>query len=150
MFHHGQVGDRVTAGDIYAIVPENTLMEHKVLVPPGARGNITWIAPQGDYTIADEVIEIEFAGQKKVHPYMRSPGSCRQTQLQRSLPAVCAMAARAAHRPMRWLGPHSSCCGGILAHSRVCVAEVSATAVFRQVVQLKLSRRLTRRCRGTP
>ena len=56
----------MTAGDIYAIVPENTLMEHKVLVPPGARGNISWIAPAGEYTIADEVIEIEFAGQKKV------------------------------------------------------------------------------------
>jgi V-type H+-transporting ATPase subunit A len=56
----------VTAGDIYATVPENTLMDHKVLVPPGARGNISWIAPAGEYTIADEVIEIEFAGQKKV------------------------------------------------------------------------------------
>lgn len=41
-------------------------MDHKVLVPPGARGNISWIAPAGEYTIADEVIEIEFAGQKKV------------------------------------------------------------------------------------
>ena len=60
-----QVGDRVTAGDIYAIVPENTLMTHKVMVPPGARGNITWIADKGQYDIAEDVIEIEFGGQKK-------------------------------------------------------------------------------------
>ena len=56
----------MTAGDIYATVPENTLMEHKVLVPPGARGNITWMAPPGEYSIAEDVIEIEFAGKKKV------------------------------------------------------------------------------------
>ncbi len=60
-----QVGDRVTAGDIYAIVPENTLMTHKVMVPPGARGNITWMADKGQYDISEDVIEIEFAGQKK-------------------------------------------------------------------------------------
>ena len=59
------MGDRVTAGDIYAIVPENTLMTHKVMVPPGARGNITWIADKGQYDISEDVIEIEFAGQKK-------------------------------------------------------------------------------------
>mmetsp|Transcript_3883 Transcript_3883/g.11248 ORF Transcript_3883/g.11248 Transcript_3883/m.11248 type:complete len:614 (+) Transcript_3883:142-1983(+) len=60
-----KVGDRVTAGDIYAIVPENSLMTHKVMVPPGARGNITWMADQGQYDISEDVIEIEFAGQKK-------------------------------------------------------------------------------------
>ena len=57
-----QVGSKISGGDIYAIVPENTLMEHKVMLPPNARGTITYIAPNGNYTITDKVIEIEFQG----------------------------------------------------------------------------------------
>ena len=68
-----QVGDRVTTGDIYAKVPENTLIEHRICVPIGARGNVTWVAPQGEYNINDEVIEIEFGGEKKVR--MRPSGT---------------------------------------------------------------------------
>jgi V-type H+-transporting ATPase subunit A len=30
------------------------------MLPPGARGTISYIAPAGEYTINDEVIEIEF------------------------------------------------------------------------------------------
>jgi ATPsynthase alpha/beta subunit N-term extension len=55
-----QVGDRITAGDIYGTVAENSLMEHRVMLPPGARGSITYIAPPGQYSVTDEVIEIEF------------------------------------------------------------------------------------------
>lgn len=56
----------MTTGDIYATVPENTLIEHKIMVPIGARGNVTWMAPKGNYDINEEVIEIEFGGEKKV------------------------------------------------------------------------------------
>ncbi len=45
---------------------ENSLLEHRVMVPPGARGNVTFIAPQGEYTLTDKVLELEFAGVKKV------------------------------------------------------------------------------------
>lgn len=30
------------------------------MLPPGARGTISYIAPAGEYTVEDEVIEIEF------------------------------------------------------------------------------------------
>eukprot|EP00798_Chlamydomonas_sp_ICE-L_P030939 gene30941-35996_t len=59
-----KVGDRITAGDIYGLVHENTLMEHRVMLPPGARGNISYIAPHGDYNIEEEVIEVDFQGTK--------------------------------------------------------------------------------------
>lgn len=36
------------------------------MLPPGARGNITYIAPAGQYGINEEVIEVEFQGTKKV------------------------------------------------------------------------------------
>jgi hypothetical protein len=61
-----QVGDRITGGDIYGLVQENTMIEHRIMLPPGARGNITYIAPAGDYSINEEIIEVEFQGQKKV------------------------------------------------------------------------------------
>eukprot|EP00884_Botryococcus_braunii_P023521 jgi/Botrbrau1/9853/Bobra.0313s0022.1 len=60
-----KVGDRLTSGDIYALVKENSLLEHKVMVPPGARGNVTYIAPAGEYSLEDKVLELEFGGVKK-------------------------------------------------------------------------------------
>jgi V-type H+-transporting ATPase subunit A len=61
-----QVGDRITAGDIYGVVFENSLVEHRIMLPPGARGNISHIAPAGHYTVEEEVIEVDFQGVKKV------------------------------------------------------------------------------------
>lgn len=60
-----KVGDRVTGGDIYGTVEENSLLQHKVMLPPGSKGVITYLAPPGDYNINEKVIEIEFHGQKK-------------------------------------------------------------------------------------
>jgi len=59
------VGARAAAGDIYATVQENSMMEHRVMLPPGARGVVTYLAPEGQYTIEEEVIELEFQGVKK-------------------------------------------------------------------------------------
>lgn len=61
-----QTGDRLTGGDIYATVQENSLLEHRMMLPPGARGNVTYIAPAGEYSLTDKVIEVEFGGVKKV------------------------------------------------------------------------------------
>ncbi len=66
------MGDRLTSGDIYANVHENSLLDHRIMVPPGARGNVTYIAPAGEYTITDKVLELEFGGVKKV----RCSGPC--------------------------------------------------------------------------
>lgn len=46
-------------------------MEHKIMLPPNARGNVSWIAPAGSYSITDKVIEVEFGGQKKVSRHTR-------------------------------------------------------------------------------
>jgi len=63
---HVQTGDRLTAGDIYANVHENSLLDHRIMVPPGAKGNVTYIAPAGEYCLEDKVLELEFGGVKKV------------------------------------------------------------------------------------
>lgn len=61
-----QAGDRLTGGDIYAEVQENSLLTHRIMVQPNARGNVTWIAPAGEYSLEDKVLELEFGGVKKV------------------------------------------------------------------------------------
>ena len=67
-----QVGDRVTGGDIYGTCPENTLIDHKLMLAPGAMGNVTYIAERGNYTVDDEVIEVEFNG-KRTKYSMKQP-----------------------------------------------------------------------------
>lgn len=36
------------------------------MLPPGARGNISYVAPAGHYNVDEEVIEVDFQGVKKV------------------------------------------------------------------------------------
>ena len=61
-----QVGDRITGGDIYADVQENSLLSHRIMAQPNARGTIKYIAPAGEYSLEDKVLELEFGGVKKV------------------------------------------------------------------------------------
>ncbi|KAK8572680.1 hypothetical protein V6N12_028727 [Hibiscus sabdariffa] len=58
-------GDLLTGGDLYATVFENSLMQHHVALPPDAMGKITYIAPPGQYSLKDTVLELEFQGVKK-------------------------------------------------------------------------------------
>lgn len=60
-----KVGDLVTGGDIYGTVPETELIQHRIMVPPNAKGRITFIAPAGNYTIEETTLELELAGEKK-------------------------------------------------------------------------------------
>ncbi|ONK61213.1 uncharacterized protein A4U43_C08F27390 [Asparagus officinalis] len=59
------VGDLLTGGDLYATVFENTLMQHHVALPPGSMGKISHIAPAGQYSLQDTVLELEFQGINK-------------------------------------------------------------------------------------
>lgn len=59
-----RVGSHISGGDMYASIKENTLIDHKILLPPKAAGTITYIAPPGNYTINDVVLETEFDGEK--------------------------------------------------------------------------------------
>ncbi|GAB0201119.1 V-type proton ATPase catalytic subunit A-like [Grus japonensis] len=57
-----RVGSHVTGGDIYGTVAENSLIRHKIMVPPRSRGTVTYIAPPGNYSVSDVVLELEFQG----------------------------------------------------------------------------------------
>ncbi len=68
-----QTGDRLTGGDIYATIQENSLVEHRMMVPPGARGKVTFLAPAGEYSLEDKVLELEFGDTKKVSRWETPP-----------------------------------------------------------------------------
>ncbi|CDW56943.1 v type proton atpase catalytic subunit a [Trichuris trichiura] len=59
-----KVGSHVSGGDVIGVVHENTLVKHKIMLPPRSCGTITFIAPPGNYRVDDVVLEAEFAGEK--------------------------------------------------------------------------------------
>ncbi|GBG60567.1 hypothetical protein CBR_g8589 [Chara braunii] len=65
------MGDSVTGGDIYGSVYENSLLEHRIMLPPGAMGKVTYIADPGQYTLQEPVIELEFQGVKKEYTMLQ-------------------------------------------------------------------------------
>lgn len=66
------VGSHISGGDVFGNVDENTLINHKIMCQPNVMGEITWLAPEGKYTVAEPVIEIEFQGIKTKYPMMQS------------------------------------------------------------------------------
>jgi vacuolar-type H+-ATPase catalytic subunit A/Vma1 len=68
-----KVGDHITGGDIWGTVFENSLVnDHKILLPPRARGTITRIAPAGSYTVEEKLLEVEFEGKKTEYGMMQT------------------------------------------------------------------------------
>ncbi len=53
-----KVGDYVKQGDIIGKVKETTLVEHRIMVPPGVEGKISWIY-EGEATITDNIATLE-------------------------------------------------------------------------------------------
>ncbi len=54
-----EVGQEVSPGDIYATIPETSLIEHRMLIPPDLRGQVTWVAPPGRYTVDADLVTIQ-------------------------------------------------------------------------------------------
>ncbi|CAL1266818.1 unnamed protein product [Larinioides sclopetarius] len=66
-----KVGSHITGGDIFGIVKENTLIKHKIMLPPKALGRVLFIAEPGSYTVDDIVLETEFDGQKSQYSMLQ-------------------------------------------------------------------------------
>lgn len=61
-----QVGAHLTGGDLYGIVHENTLVKHKLILPPRAKGTVVSIAPPGNYTVDVSYIYLQNCFRKSV------------------------------------------------------------------------------------
>ncbi|XP_072049479.1 V-type proton ATPase catalytic subunit A isoform X2 [Amphiura filiformis] len=66
-----RVGSHITGGDFYGLVEENSLIEHRLMLPPKTRGTVTWIASPGSYTIEEPILETEFDGEKTKHTMLQ-------------------------------------------------------------------------------
>ncbi|KAG6011352.1 H(+)-transporting V1 sector ATPase subunit A [Claviceps pusilla] len=68
-----KVGEHISGGDVWGTVFENSFIStHRILFPPRARGIIRRIAPKGEYTVAEKILEVEFDGKKTEYPMMQS------------------------------------------------------------------------------
>jgi V/A-type H+-transporting ATPase subunit A len=43
------------------VVPETSLIEHRVMVPPELAGELTWVASEDDYTVLDPIARLQLA-----------------------------------------------------------------------------------------
>nr|BAA36691.1 vacuolar-type H+-ATPase subunit A [Ascidia sydneiensis samea] len=76
-----QVGSHITGGDIYGLIQENSLIQHRVMLPPKARGRVTYVAEAGHYNVDDTLLEVEFDGVVKKYSMLqvwpvRQPRPC--------------------------------------------------------------------------
>ena len=53
-----KVGDELTGGQVYATCPETPSIVHKVMVPPDLSGRVTYVSPNGKYTVNQKIIEL--------------------------------------------------------------------------------------------
>lgn len=54
-----KVGDSLKGGDIYAVCPETPVIEHRCMLSPYLKGEVTWVAENGDYRINDVVAKLK-------------------------------------------------------------------------------------------
>jgi len=54
-----KVGDLVPGGTVIGIVPENELVEHRVMVPPNIEGRVKSVAPAGKYDVTETIMVLE-------------------------------------------------------------------------------------------
>ncbi|MGN0598503.1 MAG: V-type ATP synthase subunit A [Oscillospiraceae bacterium] len=54
-----KVGDCIKGGDIYAVCPETPVIEHRCMLSPYLKGEISWVAENGDYRINDVVAKLK-------------------------------------------------------------------------------------------
>merc|ERR1711988_1205705 len=66
-----KVGDQITGGDIFGEVQENVLILHKIMMDPNGKGRITKIASEGQYSLMDTVLEVEFQGQTTAYTMLQ-------------------------------------------------------------------------------
>ena len=68
-------GDEVNPGTIIANVPETKAIVHKVMVPPGIKGVVDTVKPDGDYHIDDVIVTIslENGGKKDLTMVQKWP-----------------------------------------------------------------------------
>lgn len=53
-----KIGSHITGGDLFGLVHENTLVKHRLMLPPKAKGTVVFQAPPGNYKVDVNIILI--------------------------------------------------------------------------------------------
>jgi V/A-type H+-transporting ATPase subunit A len=60
-----KVGDEVKGGAILGIAMETETFEHRVMLHPDDSGTITWVAPDGEYTVTESIARLKTKKEEK-------------------------------------------------------------------------------------
>ncbi|MEN4006545.1 MAG: ATP synthase subunit A [Methanobacteriaceae archaeon] len=67
-------GDKVIGGDVIGEVQETSSILHKIMIPPKVEGTLKSIASRGEYTVEEDIAEVETAGGvKKIQMMQKWP-----------------------------------------------------------------------------
>ena len=93
-----KAGDEVKGGDVIGEVQETSAIVHKVMVPPSVEGTIKSIVSEGDYTVEEDVAEVETStGAVKVQMMQKWPvrvGRPYKKKLDPDIPLVTGQRAQ--------------------------------------------------------
>ena len=64
-------GSIITGGDVFGVVYENSLIKHRIMMPPKCCGRIKYLAPRGNYTVDEVIMETEFEDKTARHAMMQ-------------------------------------------------------------------------------
>ncbi len=53
------VGEYLKGGNIYAVCPETSAIEHRCMLNPKTEGEVIWTAESGQYTVNDKIVQIK-------------------------------------------------------------------------------------------
>jgi len=60
-----KIGEFVSTGYVIGVVQETQLIEHKIIVPVGVFGKITYIAEEGEYSVIDDIYRLKRGTKEK-------------------------------------------------------------------------------------
>ncbi len=83
-------GDEAHGGYILGVVPETSLIEHRILIPYGVKGKVLWIKQEGQYRIDDEIakVKLENGSEIGLKMYQRWPVKKKRPVSRRLRPSV--------------------------------------------------------------
>lgn len=54
-------GDQVHGGEVWGVLPETSAIEHRLVLPLDAGGVVSWVAPDGEYTVSEPLLRLQTA-----------------------------------------------------------------------------------------
>ncbi len=83
-----KAGDAVQEGDVLGTVQETPVVLHKILVPVGTKGEVDFIAAEGDYTVAELIAIVDGADLTMMQRWPVRKGRPYKSKMAPDLPMV--------------------------------------------------------------